>query len=181
MMELLIGIPMALIGIVLWIMLSVMVIDYTINKTNSTLSFALGIAGFFLCLGGFPFLWALITFLFITYPAILLFPLGMGLTAGAAYIGNKYRPQPEEPKSLEYYTKLKRQDAAKAVADWDARAEELLIEAGVACICPTTPVVTHLTWEDRRITKTKRHPVIYCPVHAWRGLELAKSPENLVG
>lgn len=91
----------------------------------------------------------------------------------------KTRPEQDESVPLlDHYTKLKRQDAAKAVADWDARAEELLIEAGVACICPTTPVVTHLTWEDRRITKTKRHPVIYCPVHAWRGLELARSTKH---
>ena len=180
-MELLIGIPMALIGIVLWVMMVIKILSYIADEADSVLSLALGITGFFLCLGGFPILWSFITFLFITYPAILLFPLGMGLTAGAAYVHNKVRPERDEPMPLEYYTKLKRQDAAQAVADWDARAEELLIEAGVACICPTTPVVTHLTWEDRRITKTKRHPVIYCPVHAWRGLELAKSPENLVG
>ena len=181
MMELLIGIPMALIGIVLWIMLAVMVIDYTINKTNSTLSFALGIAGFFLCLGGFPILWSFITFLFITYPAILLFPLGMGLTAGAAYVHNKVRPERDEPMPLEYYTKLKRQDAAKAVADWNARAEELLIEAGVWCACRVTTVTDYHTWGGGRTTKTKRHPAIYCPVHCWQGLELAKSPKNLVG
>ena len=180
-MELLIGIPMALIGIVLWVMMLIKILSYIADEADSVLSLALGIAGFFLCLGGFPFLWALITFLFITYPAILLFPLGMGLTAGAAHIGNKYRPQPEEPKSLEYYTKLKRQDAAKAVADWNARAEELLIEAGVWCACRVTTVTDYHTWGGGRTTKTKRHPAIYCPVHCWQGLEPAKSPKNLVG
>lgn len=177
MMELLIGIPMALIGIVLWIMLAVMVIDYTINKTNSTLSLALGIAGFFLCLGGFPFLWALITFLSITYPAILLFPLGMGLTAGATYIGNEYRPQPEEPKSLEYYTKLKRQDAAQAVADWNARAEELLTASGVKCACQTT-VKVYYTYHEGRTTEKHRRLSHDCSLHTWQDLELAKSHKH---
>lgn len=133
---------------------------------------------------GFALAWSIPAILSLVYPVALLAVAIVGLST---FVIPRYLNRRDEPDygdgadEQKYYDLLKRQDAAQAVADWDARAEELLIEAGVACICPTTPVVTHLTWEDRRITKTKRHPVIYCPVHAWRGLELAKSPENLVG
>ena len=170
MMELLIGIPFGIVGALIFIA------GYSDRLRDDPL-----LAPVLAWMIVFPLVVGLATFLVHIHPAFLLaFPVIVLAALGIRHY-RKVRPERDEPMPLEYYTKLKRQDAAKAVADWDARAEELLIEAGVACICPTTPVVTHLTWEDRRITKTKRHPVIYCPVHAWRGLELAKSPKNLVG
>lgn len=168
-MEILIGIPFGIVGALIFIA------GYSDRIKNDPALVAL----LAWCVV-FPLVWVSSIVLVHTHPALLALPVIVLTTLGIHHY-RKIRAKQDEPMPLEYYTKLKRQDAAKAVADWDARAEELLIEAGVACICPTTPVVTHLTWEDRRITKTKRHPVIYCPVHAWRGLELAKSPKNLVG
>lgn len=168
-MEILIGIPFGIVGALIFIA------GYSDRLRDDPALVALLAWGVV-----FPLVWALSILLAQIHPALLMaFPVIVLAALGIRHY-RKIRAKRDEPMPLEYYTKLKRQDAAKAVADWDARAEELLIEAGVACICPTTPVVTHLTWEGRRITKTKRHPVIYCPVHAWRGLELAKSPENLV-
>lgn len=166
-MELFIGIPFGIIGVILFVI-----------GSDKVLANAMYLSEFLRWSLGFPLGWGIVTALIIGHPlALVVFVVVSLLTAGVrGYF--KYQHEFNAPLSQEYYTGLKRQDAAQAVADWDARAEELLIEAGVACICPTTPVVTHLTWEDRRITKTKRHPVLYCPVHAWRGLELARSPKH---
>lgn len=171
-MELLIGIPVALVGLVLWLVGTFALADFTIDSDHNIIVFALCFAGIFIWFGGFPFLWAFITFLLITYPAILLFPLGIGLTAGAAYVHNKVRPEPEEPKTLEYYTRQKKLDAAKAIEDWENKAAALLEEAGVPCSCRYK---TYREFDPDWGTHARRVRIFSstCPVHSWGKTELA--------
>ena len=169
-MELLIGIPFGIVGALIFIA------GYSDRLRDDPL-----LAPVLAWMIVFPLVVGLATFLVHIHPAFLLaFPVIVLAALGIRHY-RKVRPERDEPMPLEYYTKLKRQDAAKAVADWDARAEELLIEAGVWCACRVTTVTDYHTWGGGRTTKTKRHPAIYCPVHCWQGLELAKSPKNLVG
>ena len=109
------------------------------------------------------------------HPALLLVFLVVILTALSIRHHLNTRPERGEPMPLEYYTKLKRQDADKAVVDWNTRAEELLTEAGVECFCQTE-VGAYYTYDGGLKIKQHRRLSLDCPLHAWQGLELAENP-----
>lgn len=169
MMELLIGIPFGIVGALIFIA------GYSDRLRDDPLLapvLAWGVV--------FPLVWALSILLAQIHPALLMaFPVIVLAALGIRHYRNTQAKR-DEPMPLEYYTKLKRQDADKAVVDWNARAEEILIAAGVECACRMETRIFY-SREKGHYLDTHRRPTLNCPLHYWRGLELAKSPENLVG
>ena len=163
-MELFIGIPFGIVGALIWIA------GYS-DRLRDDPALVPVLAW---CIV-FPLVWGFGTFLFIVHPALLLVFPAVILAALGIRRYLKTRTARDEPMPLlDHYTELKRQDAAQAVSDWNAQAEELLMAAGVECDCQET-VEVYYTYGGGHTFTTHRQLSPDCPLHAWRGLELAKA------